>query len=384
MSSEANDAMNGGQTPHGRLSGNTAPEDIRPIVAAFPRNRGPWIFGAVLVIGGALLFNALETRRAALTAPTTLAPAGSGQGVVASPPELVIPPQPGPELVYDPGWQPPIVPRTIPPAGATNPPAASTAPRGSATGRYVPPPPANFGAAAPPVAQNSWSAPPSAPQPGMGAAARPFAPGAPATLGANGSAASQAGKDRVEASRFANPATTVPKGTVIQAVLESALDSTRGGFARAIVSRDIYSFDGSRVLVQRGSRIIGEYKSDVSLGQKRILIQWQRLMRPDGVMIDLDSPSADPLGRAGLQGSVNTHFFERFAGAILQSSLDIGVQLATRAATRNDTYVLALPGNVNQATQTLQPEKIPPTVKVKQGSSVSVFVVRDLDFTGVS
>lgn len=169
---------------------------------------------------------------------------------------------------------------------------------------------------------------------------------------------------------------------MIQAVLESALDSTRGGFARALVSRDIDSFDGSRVLIPRGSRILGEYKSDVALGQKRILIQWQRLTRPDGVIVELDSPSADPLGRAGTGGKVDTHFFQRFAGAILQSSLNVGVQLAARAAA-SDTIVLALPGSVQQGAgvQSTPPDKIAPTVTVRQGTSVSVFVAKDLDFT---
>lgn len=181
---------------------------------------------------------------------------------------------------------------------------------------------------------------------------------------------------------FDYPGTTVPRGTVMQAVLESALDSTRGGFARAIVTRDIYGFDGSRVLVQRGSRILGQYKPDVASGQNRILIQWQRLTRPDGVIIDLDSPSADPLGRAGVKGKVNTHFFERFGGAILQSTLDIGVQLAARSASRG-TVVVALPGSVQQATQIVPPQQVQPTIKVKQGTSVSVFVAQDLDFTDV-
>ena len=79
------------------------------------------------------------------------------------------------------------------------------------------------------------------------------------------------------------------------------------------------------------------------LGQNRVLIQWQRLTRPDGVIINMDSPSADPLGRAGVKGNVNTHFFQRFSGAILQSALDIGTQLATREVSRNSIYV-GIPG----------------------------------------
>jgi type IV secretion system protein VirB10 len=163
--------------------------------------------------------------------------------------------------------------------------------------------------------------------------------------------------------------------------METALDSTRAGFARAIVARDVSSFDGSRVLIPKGSKLFGEYKADVSRGQNRALIQWHRLTRPDGAIIEVDSPSADPLGRIGLKGRVNSHFIERFGGAILQSVLDVGVQVAARNVSR-DTVILNLP-NSTSAPVIQQPENIRPTVTVRQGASVSVFVGRDLDFTPV-
>lgn len=176
----------------------------------------------------------------------------------------------------------------------------------------------------------------------------------------------------------------------MQAVLESALDSTRAGLARAIVSRDIYGFDGTKVLIPRGSRLIGEYKADVQRGQSRALIEWQRLMRPDGVVINLDSPSADPLGRAGLKGKVNSHFFARYGGAILQTALDIGEQVAVNKLAPGTT-IYALPGlyGLQNATQALgqqatqSGQTVQSTLTVKQGTSVSVFVARDLDFTSV-
>ena len=214
----------------------------------------------------------------------------------------------------------------------------------------------------------------------------PFVPtvAPPALPGTDASAAALPGQlagSRVGATRFANPAQTVPQGTVIPAVLETALDSNRPGFVRAIVSRDVRSFDGTTVLIPRGSRLFGEYKADLSQGQKRVFVQWQKLTRPDGVQIALDSPAADPLGRSGIGGSVNTHFWARFGNALLQSSLDIGVGLATRSAS-SSTVVLGLPG----ATQTLiqpQQEGYKPTITVKHGTSVSVFVARDLDFSTV-
>jgi type IV secretion system protein VirB10 len=187
-------------------------------------------------------------------------------------------------------------------------------------------------------------------------------------------------QDRVKAFRFANPAVTVAKGTIIQAVLETALDSTRPGFARAIVARDVFGFDGTRILIPRGSRLIGEYKSDLAPGQNRALIQWQRLMRLDGVVINLDSPATDPLGRAGVRGKVDSHLLERFAGALLQTAANIGSQVALNKAT-DTTIVYAVP--VGQGTQVASAERVQRTLKVKQGASVSVFVAKDLDFSTV-
>src|SRR5690606_4191868 len=125
---------------------------------------------------------------------------------------------------------------------------------------------------------------------------------------------------RARAGALANRSTTVPQGTLIPAVLETAIDSTRPGLARAIVSRDIRGFDGRQILIPRGSRLIGEYRSEAQPGQRRALVNWLRLVRPDGVTIAIGSPAADPVGRGGIRARVNNHFLQRFAGAILQSA----------------------------------------------------------------
>ena len=182
------------------------------------------------------------------------------------------------------------------------------------------------------------------------------------------------------AERFLNPALTIPKGTVIQAVLETALDSTRAGGVRALVQRDVSGFDGSRVLIPRGSRLYGEYEASLQPGQNRALVRWTRLIRPDGVTIALDSPSSDPLGRAGIRGKVDTKFLQRFGGALLQSVLDIGVGIAVSRV--SDGVIVALPGTTQNVPVT-EPEQIQPTLKVKHGTSVSVFVAHDLDFSTV-
>ena len=345
----------------------------RPVVR-LPRAGLPgWAIGAGALVAGVLLFTVLDGRRRALEAPAEKSRLAEGS-LPAPPPPLFVPPaapvlpvyvQPvpvpapvtpqQPRIVYVP--QPVPVPTPVP----------MQAPN-------IPPPPMTRLANGPVLVFDSGAAPAAA----GGGTAQPAesgetaAPGGVATLGV-----------RTRAGVLANRSTTVAQGALIPAVLETALDSTRAGFARAVVSRDVRGFDGARVLIPRGSRLIGEYRSEVSPGQRRALVIWTRLIRPDGVTIAIGSPAGDTLGRGGIRANVNSHFFERFAGAILQSGLDIGVNLATAAAGGAGT-VLVLPGQIQGGVgQLVQPQQITPTLTVRQGTSISIFVARDLDFTGV-
>lgn len=353
--------------------------DIRPVVARAPNGRAAWIFAAVLLAAGGGLFYALQMRRLEAVNPTLQAVPAQEVGIIASPPELVIPlvPQYAMPTAF-PYTEGGAYPDGAAALNGRQPGPRQEAPRYSSyqAGPLAPAIPA-------PAYQPAASFTPTMSAQSSGPA---FAYQAPAQAGLP-SQEKSAGKDaegRIEARPLINPGTTVPQGNVIQAVMETALDSTRAGFARAVVSRDVMSFDGTRVLIPRGSRLFGAYQSDVSLGQKRALIQWQRLTRPDGSLIDLDSPSADPLGRAGVKGKVNTHFFQRYSSAILQSFLDIGVRAAT-SETTGDTLVVGLPNSSTQigSASTQSASSIQPTLKIRQGTSVSVFVARDLDFTAV-
>lgn len=183
--------------------------------------------------------------------------------------------------------------------------------------------------------------------------------------------------ERVLAGRVENPEYTIVQGTLINAVLETALDSTRPGQARALVTKDVMSFDGNRVLIPRGSRIFGTYQSEVNPGQKRVLIQWARLLTPDGVSVNLDSPSADPLGRAGLRGKVDNHTLRRIGDALLGSVVELGSIVVGQEL--GSPSVVVLPSATQAAPQ--QRSQIQPTIKVEQGTRVTVFVAVDLDFS---
>lgn len=344
--------------------------DVRPMVAV-PRKGVPiWVLGAVMALLAIGLFSALEARRYAATAPATAPRAIDINGQPSSVPTLFIPPSlareaPPETLVVD--AQPPV-PRRAMPQVLPQPPMGSPP-------RYIPPPPVDY----PPPPAGPTDVPSGRPG-GTVLVYDALAPaeGAPEAATARPSLFGE----RARASRLNRKATIVPQGALIPAVLETALDSSRPGFARAIVSRDVRSYDGTRVLIPRGSRLIGEYRSDATRGQKRALVTWTRLDRPDGATIALESPIADPAGRTGVRGRVNSHFFERFGAAFLQTALSIGENLALRSA--DSSVVVALPGSFQGGTASTNDEnEIPPTIKVKQGTSITVFVARDLDFTGV-
>ncbi|MBO9547035.1 TrbI/VirB10 family protein [Caulobacter sp.] len=176
----------------------------------------------------------------------------------------------------------------------------------------------------------------------------------------------------------------IPQGAVIPAVMETAINSDLPGLARAMVTRDIKSFDGSTVLIPRGSRVIGQYKSGVAQGASRVFVIWTRVIRPDGVSIQIASPAADPLGRGGLEGKVDRHFFSRFGGSILMSVLNAGVAAVGNARSTSQIYI----GSAAQAATlagavTPIDNKVSPTIQTSQGAPVTIFVARDLDFSGV-
>lgn len=184
------------------------------------------------------------------------------------------------------------------------------------------------------------------------------------------------GGGAAQAKAMVNPQTTVTQGTLIPAVLETAINTDVPGYVRAVVSQDVRSFDGTRVLVPRSSRLIGQYQSGLQGGQKRAYVIWTRLIRPDGASVNLASPAIGFDGTTGLAGQVNGHFFKRFGSAMLLSVIG---GLATGGAS------VILGGGAGAASTALQQDgQIGPTVRVRQGEPIRVFTARDLDFSQVA
>ncbi|MCE3043971.1 TrbI/VirB10 family protein [Legionella sp. 16cNR16C] len=194
----------------------------------------------------------------------------------------------------------------------------------------------------------------------------------------------------VVAKKLPHPAATVPAGEMIAATLETAINSELPGMARAITMRDIYSLEGQHCLIPKGSVLVGQFDSQVVDGQSRILVVWNRIQLANGVIVSLNSPSTDAIGRSG-QGAdyINRHFVERFGTSALLSIL--GAYTATSGVNGQDQYNseaqyrTAIASSFQQtAGQAVNAGMaIRPTLQVNQGSLINVFVAHDLDFFSV-
>lgn len=213
------------------------------------------------------------------------------------------------------------------------------------------------------------------------------APGTPgAAVGGAGGAAEFAsrvggvGGAPAQARAMTSPSTTVTEGTLIPAILETAINTDVPGYVRAVVSQDVKSFDGRRVLIPRSSRLIGQYQAGVQQGQRRAYVIWTRLIRPDGVSVNLGSPAVGFDGATGLEGDVNSHFFKRFGSGLLLSVVGgLGA-----VATGGIGGVIVAGGAQGAANSAVQSQgQISPTIRVRMGEPIRVFTARDLDFSAV-
>lgn len=177
----------------------------------------------------------------------------------------------------------------------------------------------------------------------------------------------------------------LPKGAFIDCTLETAIDSTLPGMTTCVMATDAFGVDGRVVLLERGTKLIGETRGQVQQGAARLFVLWTEARTPAGVVVPLDSPGTDELGRSGLSGQINRHFWQRFGAAMLISVVDGAVQSAVQASRGSGGTVVLNPGSSeNVLTEILKSTlSVAPTITKHNGDRIQVLVARDVDFRSV-
>ncbi|HEY3949593.1 type IV secretion system protein VirB10 [Phenylobacterium sp.] len=181
------------------------------------------------------------------------------------------------------------------------------------------------------------------------------------------------------ASRLPDRSYLILAGTSIPCVLQTAMDTSTPGYVSCLVPNDVYSDNGAVVLLEKGTKVLGEYRGGPKPGQNRLFVLWSRAVTPAGVAIALASPATDALGRAGFDGDLDRHFWQRFGGAVMLSVIDDGFAVAARGSGGVNVQLPSTTAN----TALQSSIDIPPTLKKPAGAEVAIFAAQDFDFSGV-
>lgn len=194
---------------------------------------------------------------------------------------------------------------------------------------------------------------------------------------------------RAQAGLIGNRNLLLAKGTLLDCVLNTAINSSIPGMVSCTLTRNVYSDNGKVLLLERGSVVTGEFGGRIKTGQTRIYVLWNRVKTPKGVVVNLDSPGSDALGRSGMDGDVNKHWGERIGNAFLLSLIQDAIGFAaTRGNNQNGSSQMYFQNTQqtgdSMATTILKDSlQIPPTITKNQGERIAIFVARDLDFSAV-
>jgi type IV secretory pathway VirB10-like protein len=183
-------------------------------------------------------------------------------------------------------------------------------------------------------------------------------------------------------------------GFVVPATLVSGINSDLPGQIMAQVAQSVYDTPtGKHLLIPQGSRLVGAYSSDVSYGQARVLVAWQRIVFPDGKAMDIGAmPGADSAGYAGFNDQENHHYVRLFGSALLMSAVTAGAAYSQRqdqtttlygAPNANSALSQALGQQLGQVTAQLIAKNlnVAPTLEIRPGYRFNVIVTKDMTFS---
>lgn len=208
--------------------------------------------------------------------------------------------------------------------------------------------------------------------------------------------AGKGGSGATRARLLSDPDTLMLRGTYIRCVLETRIISDIPGFTSCVVTEPVYSFDGKRLLLPKGSRVFGEYNHG-PVGS-RIAVIWDRIVTPTGIDVSMSSPGVDNLGGAGLPGHLDSHWPSRIGSALLISLMsDAFLYEGEKRGPRTNSispgggFVVQTPfqSNTAQTLQNLANQAVQQsanrrvTLTINQGSLIAIYVAKDVDFAGV-
>jgi type IV secretion system protein VirB10 len=296
--------------------------------------------------------------------------------VADAPPALALPParRPGPEPI-------PLAPQpALPPLPLPQPPAEQTP---QAPLAYTPREPTlierRIAGTSDPMG-NLSATPAGAPSPGLGGA----------------SLSGRATATQAEPLEHADA--LMQRGTYIRCVLETRIVTDVPGYTSCLVTEPVYSFNGRKLLLPKGSKVLGAYSSGPK--GRRVAVVWDRIITPTGIDVDMSSkpsPGIDNLGGAGLPGHYDAHWGSRISAALLISMLSDAFKYEAAEHGPTTSSIAAggvivqepFESNTARTVQNLADMAVreaanrPPTVTINQGTVIYVYVARDVDFSDV-
>ena len=210
------------------------------------------------------------------------------------------------------------------------------------------------------------------------------------TQGPVGNNLTGANTPKAVAARTIDENRVISKGAQIDCALTTRLVTDISGFASCIVTANVYSANGRTLLIERMSEVQGEYGASGQAGQRRVFVLWTRIRMPGGVTIELNSPSTDALGAAGMDGVIDNRWYERIGSAYMLSFFkDIMAYEIARNTSTNTSSSATVLQNTTQTSSSLaekvlsQSINIKPTLYANQGDRVAIYVARDLEFRDI-
>jgi type IV secretion system protein VirB10 len=192
------------------------------------------------------------------------------------------------------------------------------------------------------------------------------------------------------------PDALLVRGTYIRCVLETRIITDIPGFTSCLVTEPVYSINGRRLLLPKGSKMLGSYNvQDPKF--PRVSVIWDRITTPNGIDVSMASPGIDNLGSAGHPGKLNSHWGSKISAALFISLLSDAFKYAgekngpTTTTVTSGGQVIEQPfqSNTARTVERLANQAVdryssrPATVTINQGTVVNIYVAKDVDFSGV-